>query len=134
MSAQKPLSDEKMQKRAVSRWENEGGATATGREKHPIMKRIIKHIRRMKMRIVDYDGKDKNSGNTAEHIATDKAIDKKFGTIQNAYEEGFAAADGVRGGTAESDGRVKHPERVDDSRPKRTPTSIENENPGLADN
>jgi len=86
------------------------------------------------MRIVNYDQKDKNSGSTEEHIATDEAMDKKFGNIQNAYEEGFASADGVRAGTAESDGRVKHPEKGDDTRPKRTPDFIENENPGLADN
>ena len=134
MSVQKPLSDENMQRRDFSRWENEGGAPASGREKHPIMNKIIKHIRRIKMRIVNYDGKDKNSGNTETHIATDEAMDEKFGNIQNAYEEGFAAADGVRGGTVESDGRVKHPEKGDDSIPKRTPTYIENENPGLADN
>ena len=86
------------------------------------------------MRIVDYDKKDKNTGSTEGHIATDETVDKKFGNIQRAYEEGFASADGVRGGTAETDGRVKHPEKGDDSRPKRTPDSIENENPGLADN
>ena len=86
------------------------------------------------MRIVNYDEKDKSSGNTQTHIATDESMKKKFGTIQNAYEEGFASADGVRAGTAESDGRVKHPEKGDDSIPKRTPNSIENENPGLADN
>jgi hypothetical protein len=86
------------------------------------------------MRIVNYDQKDKNSGSTEEHVATDEAMDKKFGNIQNAYEEGFASADGVRGGTAETDGRVKHPEKGDDTNPKRTTNSIENENPGLADN
>jgi hypothetical protein len=86
------------------------------------------------MRVIDYDEKDKNTGSTEEHIATDEAISKKFGNMQNAYEEGFAASDGVRGGTAETDGRVTHPEKIDDSRPKRTPNSIEDENPGLADN
>ena len=86
------------------------------------------------MRIINYDKKEKSSGNTEEHVATDEATEKKFGNMQHAYEEGFAASDGVRGGTAESDGRVKHPEEGDDSRPTRTPESIENENPGLADN
>ena len=86
------------------------------------------------MRIVNYDTKDKNTGNTEEKIATDETIDKKFGNLQRAYEEGFAASDGVRAGTAETSGRVKHPEKTDDSNPKRTPDSIENENPGLADN
>lgn len=86
------------------------------------------------MRTVAYNEKDKNSGGTETHIATDEAIDKKFGNMQRAYEEGFSASDGVRGGTAETDGRVKHPEEGDDSRPSRTEQSIEDENPGLADN
>ena len=86
------------------------------------------------MRVIDYDQKDKNTGSTEDHIATDEAIDKKFGNLQRAYEEGFASADGVRGGTAETNGRVTHPEKGDDTKPKRTLDSIENENPGLADN
>ena len=86
------------------------------------------------MRTVKFDAKDLNSGGTEQHVATDEAMDKKFGNIQNAYEEGFASADGVRGGTAESDGRVKHPEKGDNSIPATIPTSIEDENPGLADN
>ena len=86
------------------------------------------------MRIIDYDKKEKSTGSTEEHVATDEAMDKKFGNLQHAYEEGFASSNGVRGGTAESDGRVKHPEEMDDSRPSRTPQSIEDEDPGLADN
>jgi len=86
------------------------------------------------MRTIDYDEKDKSTGSTENHIATDEAVDKKFGNIQRAYEEGFASADGIRGGTAETNGRVRHPEKGDDTTPKRTPDSIENENPGLADN
>jgi hypothetical protein len=86
------------------------------------------------MRIIDYDKQDKNTGSTEEHVATDEAVDKKFGNLQRAYQEGFASSDGVRGGTAETDGRIKRPEQGDDSRPKRTPDSIEDENPGLADN
>ena len=35
---QKPLGDERMRRRAFSRWENEGGAPASGREKHPVKK------------------------------------------------------------------------------------------------
>jgi hypothetical protein len=35
---QKPLSDERMRRRAFSRWENEGGAPASGREQHPVKK------------------------------------------------------------------------------------------------
>ena len=85
------------------------------------------------MRTIEYDEKD-NTASTETHIATDGAIDKKFGTMQHAYEEGFAASDGVRGGTAETDGSVKHPEEVDDTLPSRTPKFIEDENPGLADN
>ena len=47
------------------------------------------------MRIINYNKKDKNSGNIQGHIATDETTDKKFGTIQNAFEEGFATVDGV---------------------------------------
>jgi len=86
------------------------------------------------MRTVDYDAKDKSTGNTEERIAADEPIDKKFGNLQRAFEVGFAASDGVRAGTVETSGRAKHPEKIDDSNPKRTPDSIENENPGLADN
>jgi len=86
------------------------------------------------MRIRDYDEKDKNSGNTETQIAVDEKIEKIYGNLQNAYEEGFAASSGIQGGTAETNGRIKHPERIDDSHPNRTPDSIENENPGLADN
>ena len=86
------------------------------------------------MRTIDYNTQGKNTGNTEDHIATDEAMDKKFGNMQRAYEEGFAASDGVRGGTAGTNGRIKHPERADNSRPTRAENSIENENPGLADN
>jgi len=86
------------------------------------------------MRTIEYDEKDKITGSTSTRVATDESIEKKFGNMQHAYEEGFAASDGVRAGTAETDGRVKHPEKGDDSRPKRAENSIENENPGLADN
>ncbi len=86
------------------------------------------------MRTIDYNKQDKNTGNTEGCIATDEAMDKKFGNIQRAYEEGFAASDGVRGGTAATNGRVKHPEKGDGTRPQHRENSIENENPGLADN
>ena len=86
------------------------------------------------MRTVPYDQQDKNTGSTDTRIATDEPIEKKFGNMQRAYEEGFAASDGVRAGTAATNGRIKHPEKTDGSRPKRTENSIENENPGLADN
>lgn len=86
------------------------------------------------MRTIDYDQKDNNTGNTEGHIATDEAMSKKFGNLQRAYQEGFAASDGVRGGTAETNGRVQHPEKGDSLRSGRVSNSIENENPGLADN
>ncbi len=86
------------------------------------------------MRTIDYDKQDKNTGSTENHVSTNEPVEKKFGNFQRAYEEGFAASDGVRGETAETDGRVKHPEKGDDSRPRRQDPSIENENPGLADN
>jgi hypothetical protein len=86
------------------------------------------------MRKIDYDSKEKYTGNAENVIAADETIENKFGNVQRAYNEGFAAADGVRGGTAETDGRIEHPEKTDDSHPSRVPESIENENPGLADN
>jgi hypothetical protein len=86
------------------------------------------------MRTVAYDQPDKNTGSTDTLIATDEPMEKKFGNMQRAYEEGFAASDGVRAGTAATNGRITHPEKVDDSRPTRAENSIENENPGLADN
>jgi hypothetical protein len=67
------------------------------------------------MRFIDYDKKERSTGNIEGHIATDEAMDKKFGNMQHAYEEGFAASDGVRGGTAETDGHIKHPEEGDDT-------------------
>jgi len=86
------------------------------------------------MRTIAYYKQDKSTGSTDTLIATDEAVEKKFGNMQRAYEEGFSASDGVRGGTAETNGRVKHPEKGDKSRPNRAEDSIENENPGLADN
>ena len=86
------------------------------------------------MRVIPYENKNKKSGSTEEHVATDETADKKFGNIQRAYEVGFSASDGVRGGTMETEGRVKHPEKGDDTKPTGESKSIENENPGLADN
>lgn len=80
---------------------------------------------------IDYDEKD--SGNTETHIAVDAAMEQKYGNIQNAYEEGFASASGVRGATAETSGRIKHPEKLDDA-PARQNNPIADENAGLADN
>ena len=82
-------------------------------------------------KIIDYDTKD--SGNTETHIATDNYMDEHSDHYQNALEEGFAASDGIRGITAASGGRIKHPEKSDESMPNRIPEAIENENPGLAD-
>jgi hypothetical protein len=85
------------------------------------------------MRTVDYD--DKDSANTETHIATDEAMEKKFGDLQHAYEEGFASASGVRAGTAETDGSVKHPETSDEAaRANRVRNPNDDENAGLADN
>lgn len=86
------------------------------------------------MRTIDYDKQDKNTGNTENQIAVDEPIEKRYGNMQLAYEEGFAAEDGVRAGTAETSGSVKYPELSDSSHPDRTPDSIKKENPGLADN
>ncbi len=85
------------------------------------------------MKTIDYDAKD--SASTENQIATDEMIKKnEYENLQHAYNEGFAASDGVRGETAETDGRVVATENSDDSHPKRVPDSIESENPGLADN
>ena len=86
------------------------------------------------MRVIPYDQPAKKSESTSEHIATDEVPDKKFGNIQRAYEVGFSASDGVRGGTMETEGRVKHPEKGDNTKPTGAVNSIEDENPGLADN
>ncbi len=86
------------------------------------------------MRVIPYNIEEKESESTSEHVATDETADKKFGNMQRAYDVGFSASDGVRGGTIETEGRVKHPEKGDDTRPTSAANSIKNENPGLADN
>jgi hypothetical protein len=86
------------------------------------------------MRTVKYEEEDKGTGSTETLIAVDEAMSKKFGNLQRAYNEGFAASDGVRGGTAETNGRVLHPEKSDDAETGVKSNSIEDENPGLADN
>ncbi len=86
------------------------------------------------MRKLRYDRKSKETGNTETLIAVDETIEEKFGNLQRAFNEGFAASSGVRGATAETNGRIVHPEKKDDSFPNAVPDSIENENPGLADN
>jgi hypothetical protein len=84
------------------------------------------------MRTIPYNTKEKNTGSTETHVATDTKMDDETYDAQR-MEEGFAASDGVRAGTAESGGRVKRPESSDSPFPDRTPLSIEKENPGLAD-
>ena len=87
----------------------------------------------MLMRTIDYD--EDTTGNTETHIATDAAPEKIFGDLQHAYEEGFAASDGVRGQTAETGGKIRHPEKGDESiSGRRVTNSIADQNPGLADN
>lgn len=66
-------------------------------------------------------------------VPADAAFENKYGSVQNAYEEGFASAQGARNLTAETDGAVKNPETFDDAGTGRTETSIEEENAGLAD-
>ncbi len=86
----------------------------------------------MKRKIINYD--DRESGNTETHIATDNYMDEHSGHYQNALVEGFASADGIRGITAASGGRIKHPEKSDAAVvPGRVLTNIQDENPGLAD-
>ena len=85
----------------------------------------------MTRKIIDYDTKE--SGNTETHIATDTYMDEHSDHYQYALVEGFASADGIRGVTAASGGRVEHPAKSDAPIIDRIPESIGNENPGLAD-
>jgi hypothetical protein len=84
------------------------------------------------MRTIKYEETDK--ANTETLIATDESMEHKFGNIQLAYNEGFAASEGVRGETAETNGRVKHPETKDSPKPNTSAESVQSENSGLADN
>lgn len=87
------------------------------------------------MKTIDYDAPDKSTGNSETLVATDENMEKKYGNLQRAYEEGFAASSGVRAGTAETNGRVTHPEKSDEPRQgAKVSNHIEDENPGLADN
>lgn len=87
----------------------------------------------------DYDTMyDETTGNTDTHLAVDSQMKKsiaKGSTSEDRleYEEGFAAASGVRPETAATGGRIKHPETKDASNPDPVPSSIEKENAGLAD-
>ena len=59
----------------------------------------------------DYDTMyNKNTGSTETHIAVDEQLESED---PRAYVEGFASASGIRPETAESGGRIKHPEDRD---------------------
>lgn len=62
------------------------------------------------MRTIDYNTKE--STNIATHLAVDEKIRISEGDAL-AYEEGFATESGVRPETAESGGRIRHPEDKD---------------------
>ena len=84
------------------------------------------------MRKIDYDKKE--TENTETLIAVDETPERKFGNLQRAYNEGFAASNGVQAGTAETSGRILHPEKSDKAKVNSPVNPIEDENPGLADN
>ncbi len=82
-----------------------------------------------------YSGKSRDMKEDAEegYEPVDEHIKK--GYTPNAMHEGFASASGVRGQTAESNGRIRHPETRDaPSRKGQVRNHFENENSGLADN
>jgi len=86
------------------------------------------------MRTVEYNEQPKSTGNTQTHLAVDEAI--KEGYNSRRLEQGFSASDGVRGATMETGGSVKHPEKGDAAiteDPSTILTTIDNEDPGLAD-
>lgn len=66
-------------------------------------------------------------------VPVDAALENKYGSVQNAYEEGFAASSGVRNLTAETDGAVQSPETGDEDGTNQTRTSVDLENAGLAE-
>ncbi|MDE3060154.1 MAG: hypothetical protein KGJ06_04015 [Pseudomonadota bacterium] len=89
------------------------------------------------MRKRDYDD-ESYSGGTETHLAADTQMKETIrrGSTKgdrNAYHEGFASASGVRQETAETGGRIHHPESKDAPRPDPVPPLIEKENAGLAD-
>jgi hypothetical protein len=84
------------------------------------------------MRKIDYESPGQNTGNTETQIAVDETPEKKYGNLCNAYEEGFASGNGIRGNTDETD-VVRRPDRLEDSHPERVADSIEDENLGLID-
>ena len=88
------------------------------------------------MRTIDYDAKD--AASTENHLSVDaqieEVIDHAGGQQDLALREGFAASSGIRPESAETGGRIDHPEMLDDTMPDPVPDIIEEENPGLADN
>ncbi len=88
------------------------------------------------LRHVEYDAHE--SASTENHRSVDaqmEEVNEHPGGEQNlAFEEGFAASSGIRPESAETGGRIDHPEMLDDSMPDPLPESLEEENPGLADN
>ena len=91
------------------------------------------------MRKRDYDTMyDETTGGTETHVAVDTQMKQviKNGSSKDdreAYQEGFASASGIRPETAETGGRIAHPESKDAPKPDPVPRKIEEENPGLAD-
>ena len=89
----------------------------------------------------DYDTEyDETTGGTETQVAVDTKMKKTIAAgstkgDRNEYEEGFAAASGVRPETAASGGRIRHPEDKDSAHSgSRVPDPSEKENSGLADN
>lgn len=58
----------------------------------------------------NYD--DKESASTETHLSVDEKI-RRSESESTSYEEGFATESGVRPETAESGGRIRHPEDKD---------------------
>jgi hypothetical protein len=87
------------------------------------------------MRKIDYDSYyDETTGNTENHVAADELMERKtFAQQQAGYEVGFASASGVRSETAETEGRVRYPEKKDESRPSAVVAEFDEENAGLAE-
>lgn len=84
------------------------------------------------MKTRDYETMyDETTGNTETHLAVDERLDMED---RLAFEEGFASASGIRPETAESGGRIKHPEdkdaSIDDGR---IDNQLDAQDSGLAD-
>ncbi len=86
------------------------------------------------MRKVEYDAKD--TASTENHLSVDDEMRETKhpgGEQDHAFVEGFAASSGIRPESAETGGRLDHPEVFDDLVPDPEPISLEEENAGLAD-